>query len=838
MGEVYRARDPRLGRDVAVKILPGGVAGDVDRLHRFEQEARAAAALSHPNILAVYDVGTHGGAPYIVSEVLEGATLRDLLNDGPIAPKKCAEYAVQVCQGLAAAHEKGIVHRDLKPENLFVTSDGRVKILDFGIAKLSEPAPVAADGGTLPTRAAGTRPGVVMGTVGYMSPEQVRGEAADPRSDIFSFGAVLYELFASRRAFEGSTAVETMTAILREDPPEMPLEQRGLSPALDRIVRRCLEKSPAERFQSAKDVSFALDALSHVRSSRALPALAGTTGRRRRLVDLSAAIAGTALVLGAAFGAYLRAHPPDVAQYRQVTFRRGEIVSAAFSPDGQSIVYTARWDASGPQVYLSRVDSLGERPLGISGEVREVSANGDLLLLTNRRVLASFMAVWTLARVPIAGGSPRELLTDVGDADWSPDGSQIAVIRFDESRRKWRVEYPAGQSLYESDDWLSDLRVSPRGDRLAVVVHPPIGGDNRGKVAVLDLSGQLTTLSPEYASLAGLVWDLAGDEVFYTGSITGSRRALFAASAGGKVRTVANVPASLTIQDMSTTGEILLATESVKNGIRGRGPSDAEERELTWLDWPLLRDISTDGSLILFDEQGDGGGPAYKVFVRKTDGTPAVQIGEGYGMRLSWSARWALTRPVDSVSRYVIQPIGPGEPRTLDFGGRSRVVWFPDDRRLLVSTVQPSGALQVFVHDLETGQKEPLTPEGFTGLQVTPDGQSAFVTNSQGELMTWPVAGGEPQPVPWFQSSDVMVGLTRDGRAIFVATTRPEDQLPRKVYQVERSTGERRLWQTFGSADPSGGRQIGVPLVSADGQAYAYRYGERFSDLFVVDGLR
>ena len=835
---MYRARDPRLGRDVAVKILPGGVAGDIDRLHRFEQEARAAAALSHPNILAVYDVGTHDGAPYIVSEVLEGATLRDLLNDGTIPPKKCVEYAVQVLQGLAAAHEKGIVHRDLKPENLFVTSDGRVKILDFGIAKLSEPAPVAADGGTLPTRAAGTRPGVVMGTVGYMSPEQVRGEAADSRSDIFSFGAVLYELFAGRRAFEGATAVETMTAILREDPKEMPIEERGLSPALDRIVRRCLEKSPAERFQSAKDVSFALDALSHVRSSRELSALPGPTVRRRRLVDLSAAIAGTALVLGAAFGAYLRTHAPTVAQYRQVTFRRGEIASAAFSPDGQSIVYTATWDASGPQVYTSRVDSLGERALGISGFTLEVSTSGDLLLLTNFHTIASYMGVGTLARVPIAGGAPRELLTDVGDASWSPDGSQIAVTRFDATRRKWRIEYPVGQSLYESDNWLSDLSVSPRGDRIAFFVHPPVGGDNRGAVAVLDLSGALSTASPEYASLAGLVWDLSGDEVFYTGSITGSRRALFSASTEGKVRAVANVPASLTIHDLSATGQILIGTESTKSGMRGRGSPDAEERELTWLDWPILRDISADGSLILFDEEGDGGGPAYKVFVRKTDGTPAVQIGEGYGIRLSSSARWAITRPVASDARFVIQPIGPGDPRTLEFSGPSRFAWFPDDRRLLVSTLQPSGASRVFVHDLETGQTEPLTPEGFTGLRVSPDGESAFVTSSRGELLSWPVAGGEPQPLPWFQSSDIIVGLTRDGRTAFLATTRLEDQLPRNVYQVELSSGERRLWRAFGSADPSGGRNIAVPLVSADGHAYAYRYRERFSDLFVVDGLR
>ena len=260
MGEVYRAHDSRLGRDVAIKVLPSFVSSDAERLRRFEQEARAAAALNHPNILAVHQMGTYKGAPYLISELLEGGTLRDQLVRGPLPIRKVIDYGVQIARGLAAAHEKGIVHRDLKPENLFVTKDGRVKILDFGLAKLVRSRKLAPDSTlTIETE---TEPGVVMGTVGYMSPEQVRGNAADHRSDIFGFGAILYEMLSGKRAFQKPSSAETMSAIVNEDPPAISQLAVSVPPALQRIVHRCLEKNPEQRFQSASDLAFALEALS------------------------------------------------------------------------------------------------------------------------------------------------------------------------------------------------------------------------------------------------------------------------------------------------------------------------------------------------------------------------------------------------------------------------------------------------------------------------------------------------------------------------------------------------------------------------------------------------
>jgi serine/threonine protein kinase len=336
MGEVYRARDPRLGRDVAIKVLPSSFSSDPDRLQRFAQEARAAAALNHPNILAIFDIGEDKGAPYVVSELLEGETLRDRLRSGALSIRKSIDFALQIAHGLAAAHEKGIVHRDLKPENLFITHDNRVKILDFGLAKLIHPDENPGSGDA-PTIQVATDPGVVMGTVGYMSPEQVRGKAADHRSDIFSFGSILYEMLSGKRAFHGDSPADTMSAILKDDPPELSETARNIPPALQRVVNHCLEKNPGQRFQSAGDVAFNLESLTEISSpSKAAMRTVPAPSRWRRV------LAGLAALLFAAsgLGIYFAAKRPATRapSFHRLTFRRGTILAARFSPDGQTIV--------------------------------------------------------------------------------------------------------------------------------------------------------------------------------------------------------------------------------------------------------------------------------------------------------------------------------------------------------------------------------------------------------------------------------------------------------------------------------------------------------------------
>ena len=404
MGEVYRARDTRLGRDVAIKILPKSVSDDPDRLRRFEQEARAAGALNHPNILVVHDVGAHDHGPYVVCELLEGATLREQLSATPLPARRAIDYAVQIAGGLAAAHARGIVHRDLKPENLFVTRDGRVKILDFGIAKLIEHG--EADDSDAATRRAQTDPGLVIGTAGYMSPEQVRGQRIDHRSDIFSFGAVLYEMLAGRRAFKRDSSVETLNAILTDEPPDLPTAD-GTPPALDRVVRHCLEKSPEQRFQSARDVAFALEGLtSHSGPAGVIAGLSAPRVTRARLAWGLAIL--FALTTAALSVVSLQQNPP---QSRPVRFEipapdggsfQGILgISSVISPDGQTVAMVVT-TGEAPHLYLRALDSTRPRRLAGTDGAANPFWSPD-----NKWV--AFFADGKLKRVSVAGGAPQTI---------------------------------------------------------------------------------------------------------------------------------------------------------------------------------------------------------------------------------------------------------------------------------------------------------------------------------------------------------------------------------------------------------------------------------------------
>ncbi len=374
MGEVYRARDTRLGRDVAVKVLPSSFSRDPDRLHRFEQEACAAGALNHPNILSIYDIGRHDGSPYVVSELLEGETLRKRISGTPLAQRRVIDYALQIAHGLAAAHEKGIVHRDLKPENIFVTNDGRVKILDFGLAKLiqSDSTQSQTD---IPTRRVDTDPGVVLGTVGYMSPEQLKGRSVDHRSDIFSFGAILYEMLSGRRAFHGESAAETMSAILKEDPPELSDTNKTVSPALERLVNHCLEKNLEERFHSARDLGFALEALSGSTATSgqtvAISALAPKWIRTRELMAWASA-ALFVLTTVALSVLYLRRTPVEVHAVRSFilppeksSFDLGGRSGATLtiSPDGRRLAFVAPTAEGRNLLWVRSLDALSAQAL-------------------------------------------------------------------------------------------------------------------------------------------------------------------------------------------------------------------------------------------------------------------------------------------------------------------------------------------------------------------------------------------------------------------------------------------------------------------------------------------
>src|SRR5262245_37265659 len=475
MGEVYRAHDPRLGRDVAIKVLPRELSANPVSGARFELEARAIAAISHPNILTIHDLGREGEIVYEVLELVEGTTLRQRLADGAVAIPRAAAIAAGIARGLAAAHDAGIVHRDLKPENVMVAGDGRVKVLDFGLARSYKEAPL----GTV----AMTEPGVVLGTVGYMAPEQVRGLPVDPRADIFALGVMLYEMIAGVPPFNGETAVDTMSAILRQDPVALAHRVPAVPAGLERIVRRCLEKEPAARFRSAHDLAFALDVFASAGAAASAP---GTTA------------AGKA--------------PP---RFTRLTYRNGHVSSARFTPDGHAVVYGAAWDGRPLEVFTSRPGSPESRSLGLPpANLLTISRTGEMALSMDHRFGFANEASGTLARASLSGGGVRLLMEDVGHADWAPDGQSLAVVHF--VGQRCRLEYPAGRVVHETAEWISNVRVSKDGRHVAFMQHVARGHTD-GDVCLVGADGSVRVLASAMTSAAGLAWSPSGEEVWFAG---------------------------------------------------------------------------------------------------------------------------------------------------------------------------------------------------------------------------------------------------------------------------------------------------------------------------------
>jgi Tol biopolymer transport system component len=829
MGEVFRARDTRLGRDVALKVLPALFTTDPDRLRRFEQEARAAATLNHPNILVVHDVGTDAGVPYVVSELLEGQTLRQILERGPISARKATEYGIQVANGLAAAHEKGIVHRDLKPENLLVTKDGRVKILDFGLAKLVESLSSDSSRATI----AQTDAGMVVGTAGYMSPEQLRGEPVDARSDVFSLGAVLYEMFTGERAFKGKTAVDTMSAILKEDPPDFPSGIRTGSPVFERIVRRCLEKNVDERFQSARDVTFALDAISSASGVR--PAAADVVAAKPRRPGWPIAAIAAAVVVGALMyfaGARFGSRPAVPPAITQLTFRNGTVRGARFAPDGRTVVYAAAWEGQPITLFTARPGSPESSPLPLPpSDLFAVSSTGEMALALGATAAGPFVTEGTLARAALAGGAPRQLLERISGADWSPDGTELAAIQ--SGTTSGRLEYPLGTERVKTPYWLSDVRISPDGASVAFIAHT--GGGDDGEVQVMGKTGAPRVLSKGWLSLQGLAWAPGGRELWFTGTRSGMMRALWAVTLDGRERLLYRAPIRLMLQDVASDGRVLLTGMTVHSEVRFGSLREKTERSLSWFDWATGLTMSADAGLVAFTESGEGSGDKYGIFVRPTDGGPALRVADGNNAVISPDGKLVAFRDDDTTRVHVV-PTGAGSSRTLA-SGLERILdagWFPDSQRLAMVGREPGHKPRSYELNVASGKVAAFTPEGIAGRSVSPNGEwLAVLADGVANVFnlrtrTLLRQGGLPSVIDQQQR---LAGWSADSSAVFLADVAGRSA---SLYRVELASMARTLIGKIEPNDATGVLGLASVTIAPDGDHYAYIYSRHLSQLYMM----
>ncbi len=835
MGEVYRAHDERLKRDVAVKVLSGAFAVDAMRMKRFRLEAETAGRLNHPNILAIYDFGLHDGAPYLVSELLEGSTLRSILREqGRVASRKAVAYAQQAASGLAAAHARGIVHRDIKPENLFLTRDGVLKILDFGLAKVQEEAAPPLQPGDQSTLSLATIPGGMVGTAAYMSPEQIRHAGADARSDVFSLGCVLYEMLAGKRPFPGALPVDVMHAILHDEPPEIP----GLSPVLAHLLRHCLEKNPDERFQSASDLAFALAAIPQAPAAGA-PTQAIVVERHGRSGRTAALALGGIAALAAALAGYVIGgwtHAAPTLTFHRLTYRRGRIENARFTPDGE-VLYSAAWEADPPAIFSVGFENPESHPTALTNaQLLAVSKSKEIALAAAPHVNpGSFLPQGMLATASL-GVAPKELLDRVEFADWSPDGKELAVVR--DTGDGAVLEYPIGTALAETPGYFSDVRISRDGKQVALLEHPA-GNDTAGMVAMVDSAGHKRTLTGRFADAAGLAWSARGDEIWFTAARTGTRHDLWAVTLDSRERLVLRESSNIVLEDISPGGRALIENVDQRQRILFHGPGDVRDRDLTWLDFGLASDIARDGSRIAFSETGEGAGDLQLAFIRPTAGGPAEKLGEGLLPVLSPDG--AMAAAVEQERRgIVIYPIGPGRERRipLDAYQVERVGFLGGADRVWFLGSHGAPGRQMFALPLDgKSEPKPVTPKGsiYAGIGATPDGRYVFAS-VDGKIAGYPLTGrGAPLKIDGVAPGERLVAWGADGRGVLLYR---RGELPARVYRMDRRTGRRELVAVIDPPDRAG-FDAGVSVVmTPDARSYAYTVEQELGELALVDGLR
>jgi Tol biopolymer transport system component/tRNA A-37 threonylcarbamoyl transferase component Bud32 len=841
MGVVYRALDTHLDRSVAVKVLPSTAVANADRRARFSQEAKSASALSNRHIVTIFDIDTGqvDGQPvdFIAMEYIAGKTLDRLIGRKGIRLNEALGYAIQIADGLAAAHNAGIVHRDLKPANVIVNEKGEVKILDFGLAKLTEieePDVFAVTQSVHIDAALRTESGTIIGTVAYMSPEQADGHTVDARSDIFSFGAVLYEMVTGKRAFSGDSKLSTLASVLHSEP--VPLSQigPGIPRDLERIISRCLRKDPERRWQSMADIKVALeDVLEELESGKMGSAANGTVAAQPRR-SIRAWLWPAVILLALLAGAYAswRFLKPVQPTFERLTYRRGDILSAKFSPDGQTVVFSAQWANEPANIFSMRPGSREYRPLDLpEGRILSISATGEMAILLGPTTNGT---AGTLARVPLSGGAPREILENVNDADWSPDGSTLAVWRTVGGKN--RIEYPIGTVRYENEGRSPQLlRISPKGDLIAFLEHDNDVGNYT--VTVLDMNGKKRALSRGWQALGGLAWSPKGDEIWFGGAKAGGQPALRAVTLQGQERVVVETPAFMLVKDITRDKRVLLTVTDTRLGISALAPGARQERDLSWFDASSILDISSDGGAILFEELSYGTPRNPAIYLRKTDGSQAVRLGDGNRPVLSPDGKFVACILNDAPKTELsLLPTGPGEARVFSTPGMhyDRVEWFPDGQKLLFTGNQTNRPTRTYLEDIRGGAPTAITPEGTPAMHVSPDGKYLTAVMG-GKLNLFPVSDAPQKPAIDVQGGESVVRWSADGRYVFLR--RNEGPTVVNINRLDLASGREVPWKQLKPADPVG-VEIGEVVLTPDGNAYAYSFQRDISTLYLAAGLK
>ncbi len=847
MGIVYRADDSRLGRKVAIKILPHAHG---EHLKRFEREARTIGGLNHPNLLTLYDIGTFEDTPYLVTELLDGESLRARLQKGRMRLREAIQIAAEVARGLAAAHEAGVTHRDIKPDNIYLTNDGRIKILDFGIAKLKRTDEVErpsyediARSQTQPVSqpTATTDTGMMIGTPGYMSPEQLDGDRVDHRTDIFALGVVLYEMICGARAFASASPIEESYAILKST-PEPP---QGATKAVARVVMRCLEKKPEARFQSATDLAFALDELdastdpiSRISAgdleTKPQPRPDGgalrAISRRKRLVLAGLVAAGLAVAIGIfALGrTSARGHGgtsrwPSLVEggpkYKRVTYHSQSSWSARLAPDGKSAIYTTYRDGT-PKIMRSHLAQPSITPLGVSGRLVDVSARGELAIVTE----AVEGEGGTLSRL-FEGAGPRAITDRVTEAAWMPDGESLAIIR-----DHTQLEFPEGKVIAQRPTGkISLLRASPSGKHFAFVDHPALR-DSQGKVVIADITGKRVAESALQAGVEGLAWSPDGKEAWFSNSDTISSLSL-----ASKERIVLHGSIGRLVLLDVRADRILVAPSDLRLRLF-TGPRGGPFREVGWFDSSQVEAVSRDGSTILFVEAAGTGltSDGAAQFLRRGDSPPAL-IAQGYRGTLLPDAGALVV--INGPQKLMRVPTGPGTPTPipvapiaeLDISDSPTVAW--SGRYLALRGAIAGGKMQLWRIDLATpGSPAELiaVPSRSGSHPLSPDGERVAIARPEGGVEVIPVKGGNSVV---FQGlvDEQPLSFTADGAALFVMRA-TSDMID--VQRIDLATGARTAWARI---IPEQRPVYYSVVLDATGANITYSTNSDSSDLYVIE---